>query len=209
MAERAKRRLSVAKLSLSVAVAALIAGFVAQDKNPQSIAYQLTGAQPHMAPGSITAKDIKPGSLLYGDFKTGQIYSEKQTSRLFEKAQIANNTFLDKTAAANTYLTKDAAGGTYLDKADAANTYVKVDEASSHFINGDGKVFTGSVQATTQSPVDLLDIPGIAGIQGNHPAKWGTRFRHHHQQQRLATRLLNANKGGHDRARWLPRCLAQ
>jgi hypothetical protein len=169
LAERVKRRLRVTKLSVSVAVAAVIAGFVAQDKGSSPVTYQLTGGQPHMTPGSITSRDIKQGSLLYSDFKSGQLYSPKETNRLFETQQGANATFVKIDDAANTFLSKDAAGGTYLDKTDAANTYLKIDDASSHFVNGDGSVFTGSAHVASQG-VDLLTIPGFVGITASHSA---------------------------------------
>jgi hypothetical protein len=157
----------MAKLSVSVAVAVLAAGYIAHDRGASPIAYQLTGAQPHMTPGSITSKDIKTGSLLYSDFKSGQVYSQKAANRLFETSQKADATFIKSADAAKTFLTNDAAGRTYLDKTDAANTYLKIEDAAGHFVNGDGSVFTGSAQVASQG-VKLLDIPGIVGVQANH-----------------------------------------
>jgi hypothetical protein len=162
MAERAKRRLKVAKVSVSVAVAAVLAGLVARDKSPETVAYELAGAQPHMVPPTITTGDIKDGTLLYRDFKRGQVYSQKMADNLFMKEKIADRTF---------YKVQDA-NDTFLQKADAAKTYVKIDDANSRFVNGDGRVFTGA-GSSQGALIGLLDLPGLASVQGNHPATGG------------------------------------
>jgi hypothetical protein len=142
---------------VSLAVAAVLGGLVAHDKSAETIAYQLTGAQPHMVPGSITSVDVKNGSLLYKDFKPGQVLSQKVADSLFMKDKTANNTFLKI----------DDAAGKYLDQQTAGKTYLKIEDANNRFVNGDGSVFTG-FGSSNGSPIGLLDIAGIASVQGDH-----------------------------------------
>jgi hypothetical protein len=142
---------------VSVAVAAVFAGLVTRDKSPETLAYELAGAQPHMIPGSITSVDVKNGSLLYKDFKQGQVFSQKAAHSLIVKDEAANNTFLKI----------DAAAGKYLNQQDAANTYLKIEDANNRFISGNGKVFTG-FGTSNGGLIALLDIAGIASVTGDH-----------------------------------------
>ncbi|MFI5027530.1 MAG: hypothetical protein ACHQCF_00935 [Solirubrobacterales bacterium] len=144
-------------MTVSIAAAALLGGFLARDKTAETVAYQLTGAQPHMIPGSITSVDIKNGSLLYKDFKPGQVLSQKQADSLFVKDKTANSTFLKI----------DDATAKYLGQQEAANTYLKIEDANNRFVNGDGKVLTG-FGTSNGNLIGLLDIAGIASVQGDH-----------------------------------------
>jgi hypothetical protein len=167
VAERAKRRFTAAKLSVSVAVAAALAGLIGRDKSPESIAYQLVGAQPHMAPGSITSADVKDGSLLYKDMKRGQIYSLKMTDNLFAKMKTVNRTFLKINQANDVFLQKADAANTYLKLDDAHRTYLKIEDANNRFVMGDGSVFTGFGTSSQGILIGLLKLPGLADVNGD------------------------------------------
>jgi hypothetical protein len=158
-------------VSVSVAVAAVLAGLIGREANPKSVFYELTGAQPHMAPGSITTADVKDGSLLYKDMKRGQIYSVKMTDNLFAKVNMVNRTFYKIQKANDVFLQKVDAANTYLKLDDAQKTYLKI--ADANFVNGDGKVFTGLGTSSQGVLIGLLRMPGLATVEGMHSATGG------------------------------------
>src|SRR3954466_16098457 len=124
MADYAERKLRNAKLSVALAVAAILGGLAARDQTAQATGAE-KGAQPHLAP--ITSADIKNASLLFKDFKAGQIYSENQVNHKFVKMAEANNTFIKTEDATNTFVK-----GVH-----ANNTFVKIEDAKNEFVNGD------------------------------------------------------------------------
>jgi hypothetical protein len=186
----------VAKLSVSLAVAAILAGIAARDRT-DALAFDPAasaarhGPQPHLAPGSIGSDEVKDHSLLFQDFKRGEIFSRGQVSDRFVKLDEAAATYL-KIAdaeqkwlkiddAAALYLKYDVAAQQYLKIADAATqyakfgdvygkqevdaTFLKIDDAHDQFVEGDGSVFTGVGEAT-DAPVPVLDVPSLVRTVG-------------------------------------------
>jgi hypothetical protein len=133
MAEYAERKLRTAKLSIALAVAAILGGLAARDQTAGASGTE-KGAEPHLAP--ITSADIKNASLLFKDFKSGQVYSQDQVDAKFIKFKAANNTF------------------------------VKIEDAKNEFVQGDGSVFTGFEALTGNGSVNVLDVPGIVRAEG-------------------------------------------
>ena len=141
MAEYAERKLRNAKLSVALAVAAILGGLAARDQTAGAAAGTEKGAEPHLAP--ITSADIKNSSLLFKDFKAGQVYSDNQVNHKFLKIDDANNTFIKLDDANNTFVKIADANNTFVKQADANNTFVKIADAKHQFIQGDGSVLTG------------------------------------------------------------------
>src|SRR4051812_44758017 len=140
MADYAERKLRNAKLSVALAVAAILGGLAARDQTAQATGAE-KGAQPHLAP--LTSADIKNASLLFKDFKAGQIYSENQVNNKFVKMNDANNKFVKIDDANTTFVKIEDANNTFIKQADANNTFVKIEDAKNQFVEGDGSVFTG------------------------------------------------------------------
>jgi hypothetical protein len=153
MAEYAERKLRNAKLSVALAVAAIIGGLAARDQTAQATGAE-KGAEPHLAP--ITTVDIKNASLLFKDFKAGQIYSENQVDHKFVKIDDANNTFIKIEDANNTFVKQ----------ADANNTFVKIEDAKHQFVNGDGSVFTGFESLNGIGSAPILELLGMVRAEG-------------------------------------------
>jgi hypothetical protein len=168
MAEYAERKLRNAKLSVALAVAAILGGLAARDQIAEATGGD-TGAQPRVAP--ITSVDIKNASLLFKDFKAGQVYSDNEINHKFLKISDADNTFIKIEDANNTFVKG----------VDANNTFVKIEDAKNQFVEGDGSVLTGFEAAPGSGAVTVLDIPGVVRAEGVPPG----------QQTPAATRLTN------------------
>lgn len=153
MAEYAERKLRSAKLSVALAVAAIIGGLAARDQTAQATGAE-KGAEPHLAP--ITSADIKNASLLFKDFKSGQIYSDNQINHKFIKIDDANNTFIKIEDANNTFVKQ----------ADANNTFVKIEDAKNQFVEGDGSVFTGFEALNGTGSAPILELLGMVRAEG-------------------------------------------
>jgi hypothetical protein len=153
MADYAERKLRNAKLSVALAVAAILGGLAARDQTAQATGAE-KGAEPHLAP--ITSADIKNASLLFKDFKSGQIYSDNEVNHKFLKIADANNTFW-KLADAN---------NTFLKEADANNTFVKIEDAKNQFVQGAGSVLTGFEAQEGTGEQTVLELPNIVRAAG-------------------------------------------
>jgi hypothetical protein len=153
MAEYAERKLRNAKLSVALAVAAILGGLAARDQTAHATGAE-KGAEPHLAP--LTSADIKNASLLFKDFKAGQIYSDNEVNHKFLKIEDANNTFW-KLADAN---------NTFLKEADANNTFVKIEDAKNQFVQGAGSVFTGFEALNGNGSAPILELLGMVRAEG-------------------------------------------
>jgi hypothetical protein len=163
MAEYAERKLRTAKLSIALAVAAILGGLAARDQTAGASGTE-KGAEPHLAP--ITSADIKNASLLFKDFKSGQVYSQDQVDAKFIKFKAANNTFVKIEDANNTFVKIEDANNTFAKVNDVNNTFVKIEDAKNEFVQGDGSVFTGFEALTGNGSVNVLDVPGIVRAEG-------------------------------------------
>jgi hypothetical protein len=163
MAEYAERKLRNAKLSVALAIAAILGGLAARNQSAQATGAE-KGAEPHLAP--ITSADIKNASLLFKDFKSGQVYSQDQVDAKFIKFKAANNTFVKLADANNTFVKIEDANNTFAKVNDVNNTFVKIEDAKHEFVQGDGSVFTGFEALTGNGSVPVLDIPGMVRAEG-------------------------------------------
>jgi hypothetical protein len=132
MAEYAERKLRTAKLSIALAIAAVIGGLAARDQTAQATATE-TGAKPPPSTGSITSAEVKNESLLFKDFKPGQIYSDNEVDNTFWKIADANNTFVKIDELQDKYWKIDDANNTFQKITDANNTFQKITDANNTF----------------------------------------------------------------------------
>lgn len=180
MAEYAERKLRTAKLSVALAIAAVLGGLAARDQSAQATTAE-KGAGPQLAKAPITSAEIKNSSLLFKDFKAGQVYSDNEVNHKFLKIDEANATFWKLADANNTFIKIEDANNTFI-KGDAANsTFLKIEDAKGQYVQGDGSVFTGFEAAAGNGAVTVLDLPGIVRAEGVPPG----------QQTPAQTRLTN------------------
>ena len=139
MAEHVRRRITAARVSVSVAVAAVIAGVAGDGSGAKDVATFDQAARFELEPGSITSKYVQNGSLLYRDFKRGELYSKDMIDDKFWKIGDANLEFLTIDEAADKYLTI-AAGekfmplGAAYDKEHVDTTFLKLTEAAEKYL---------------------------------------------------------------------------
>src|SRR3954451_12882815 len=148
MAEYVERKFTAAKLSVALAVAALLGGVAARDSSAGAAETgpATKGAEPHLANDSIGTAEIKNHSLLFQDIKAGEVFSKAQANRTFLKVSDAKFEFLPLNQAADIFAkigNLAAALNAYVKLDDANKTFVKIDDAKTEFVNGDGKVMTG------------------------------------------------------------------
>jgi hypothetical protein len=163
MAEYAERKLRNAKLSVALAVAAIIGGLAARDQSAQATGAE-KGAEPHLAP--ITSADIKNASLLFKDFKSGQVYSQNQVDAKFIHFKYANNTFIKQADANKTFIKIEDANNTFVKQADANNTFVKIEDAKNQFVQGAGSVLTGFEALNGNGSAPILELPAMVRAEG-------------------------------------------
>jgi hypothetical protein len=175
MAEYVWKRITAAKLSVSLAIAALVGGFAARDDGVGAIASDRVGSESSVGPNEITrrandkegsalidaltSRHIKNHSLLFQDLKRGEIYSRKNVDVRFQKV----NESVQKVTESS--YTKQQVDSSFLKLADAEAQYQKVSEARDLFVEGDGSVFTG-FEVATDEPVEILDVPGLVRLDG-------------------------------------------
>jgi hypothetical protein len=165
MAEYVERKFTAAKLSVAFAVAALLGGLAARDQSAGA-AGAPKGPTPHMAPGSITSTEIKNESLLFKDFKSGEVYSDNQVNQKFLKINDAGKLYLKLDQASDIFIKRDEANSTFVKNDDANKTFVKIEDAKKQFINGDGKVVTGFETSTGGAVAGVLEVPGFVRAEG-------------------------------------------
>jgi hypothetical protein len=188
MAEYVERKFTAAKLSVALAVAAMLGGLAARDSSAGA-ATPAKGPQPHLSEGSITTAEVKDHSLLFQDIKAGEVFSKAQANRKFvthsEATQkwpnlAALSDIFAKIGDLDAFIKLDAANKTFVKLDDANKTFVKIEDAQHQFVNGDGKVMTGFEPAAAGATVPVLDVPGLVLAEGL-PAVQGN----------LQTRLTN------------------
>jgi hypothetical protein len=153
MAESVKRRVAAARLAVAFVAAGTIAGATAwAQASPPPTTAQSSAVDAFYKPNSIKTQNVINGSLLFQDFKAGEVVS----GDAFFKYKKAVNAFKydAKVDIANVNgdlnTIKGELGG-----------FVKTGDA----IMGDGSVFTAS-QAIPQGSngVTLLDLPGLVKV---------------------------------------------
>jgi hypothetical protein len=170
MAEYVERKFTAAKLSVALAIAAVLGGLAARDQSAGATE-AVKGPSPHMAPGSITSSEIKNESLLFKDFKPNQVFSDNQVNAKFLKITDADVKYLKIDEASDIFLKLDQASDIFIKREDANKAFVKVEDAAHQFINGDGKVVTGFETSTGGAVAKVLEVPGFVRAEGVPPSQ--------------------------------------
>jgi hypothetical protein len=177
MAERVKRRVAAARLAVAFVAATTIAG---------ATAWAQAGPPPPQAESSavdvfskykIDSGDIKNGSLLFQDFKAGEVLS----TDVFVKYKKAITDFKldvkgdirtikgelgDITTSVDTVKGEVSAIkgelGSYIKGEQADARYLKLSDA---VVRGSGSVFTATKFADGKTLVPLLSVPGLISVE--------------------------------------------
>jgi hypothetical protein len=175
MAESVKRRVAAARLAVAFVAAGTIAGAAAwaQASPPptaNSSASDIFAKIGDIKGEFVDSANVDNGSLLYKDFKTGQVPSFKMFAKVddaFFKYKKATNNFK--------YDVKNELGdvngdlstikgelGSYIKMSDADARYIKMNDA----IMGDGSVFTATKAIGKGSNGEtLVDLPGLVKVE--------------------------------------------
>jgi hypothetical protein len=166
MAEYAERKLRTAKLSVALAIAAVLGGLAARDQSAQATTAE-PGAGPQLAKAPITSAEIKNSSLLFKDFKAGQVYSDNEVNHKFLKIEDANAIFAKIDDANNTFIKIEDANNTFIKGEVANNTFLKIEDAKNQFVQGNGSVLTGFEAVTgNNASAPILDLLGMVRAEG-------------------------------------------
>ena len=174
MAEYVERKFTAAKLSVALAIAAVIGGLAARDQSAGAADAEKATSP---GPGSITSSEIKNDSLLYKDFKDNQVYSDNQVAAKFLKINDANAKFLKIDQASDIFIKGEDANATFVKNEVANDTFLKIQDAKDQYVEGDGSVLTGFAASTGGATVNVLEVPGFVRTQGLPPGQQGPRAR--------------------------------
>jgi hypothetical protein len=177
MAENVKRRVAAARLAVAFVAAGTIAGATAWAQagpppTAQSSASDIFAKLGDIKGEFVDSANVENGSLLFKDFKTGQIPSFKMFDQLdgaFSKYKKAVNNFK--------YDVKNELGdvngdistikgelGSYIKLSDADSRYIKMNDA----IMGDGSVFTATqALGKGSSLVPLVEVPSLVKVDAD------------------------------------------
>jgi hypothetical protein len=168
MAENIKRRVAAARLAVAFVAAGTIAGATAwAQAGPPPTAHS-SAYDAFYKPDSIKSKNIVNGSLLFQDFKAGEVVSGdaffkyKKAETSFKKA--VNNFKYDING--NLDAIKGELGAikgelpAYIKMSDADARYIKMNDA----IMGDGSVFTASKAFAANTLIGLLNVPNLVSV---------------------------------------------
>jgi hypothetical protein len=169
MAESVKRRVAAARLAVAFVAAGTIAGASAwaQASPPPTAHSSILISSQKLR---LDSGNIKNGSLLLQDFKTGEVASQKS----FFKFKSQMSSYKSDIKAEMSSIKGDLGGveaqigdiksaqAGYIKATEADARYVKVNDA----ILGDGSVFTGT-QAIDKgsSPITLADLAGLVKVE--------------------------------------------
>jgi hypothetical protein len=169
MAETVKRRVAAARLAVAFVAAGTIAGasaWASADTPPAARESALNA----YSKVKLDSSDIKNGSLLLQDFKSGEVLS----SDAFVKYKKSIASFKSEVEA-DTATIKGELGDVKLQIGDIKGElggYVKSSEADARYIKlsdsvvrGDGSVFTGSTVVSPQETALIMTIPGFVKIE--------------------------------------------
>lgn len=170
MAETVRRRVAAARLAVAFVAAGALAGAGAWASAgpPAPNARKAGGEQFPTGKLTIDSSNVENRSLLYKDFKAGQVPSFKTFDKLdegFFKFKKAVNEykpqFEGQLGAIKGELTtiKGELGG-YVKTTDADGRYIKLGDA----IMGDGSVFNAIKDAGGQDPVPIVSVPNLVNV---------------------------------------------
>lgn len=168
VAESVKRRVAAARLAVAFVAAGTIAGATAwAQAGPPPVAH--SSASDIFKKAKFDSSNIKNGSLLFQDFKNGQVVSSKAFYYFRHtdgKHELEVNGDLQSIKGEL---------GTYKPQFEAIRnelpSYVKMDEADNRYwkstqplVKGDGSVFTATGVPSAQNPVSLLSVPNLVNV---------------------------------------------
>jgi hypothetical protein len=164
MAENVKRRVAAARLAVAFVAAGTIAGATAwaqASPPPAPTAHSSSQFDAFLKIKNLTGANILDGSLLYKDFKHGQVPSEKQIGKLRRAStQIKKVVFNDE----KSYLKQSDLNG-YIKFGDGDSRYIKQSE---NVVFGEGSVFTASkVIPPAGGQEKLLDVSGMLTLESD------------------------------------------
>jgi hypothetical protein len=180
MAESVKRRVAAARLAVAFVAAGTIAGATAWAQagpppTAQSSASDIFAKIGDIKGEFVDSANVENGSLLYKDFKTGQIPSLGQFAKLdqtFIKYKKATNNFKYDVKNELGDVNGDISNikgelGSYIKLSDADSRYIKMNDA----IMGDGSVFTATQALGKGSPlIPLVDVPSLVKVEATDTA---------------------------------------
>jgi hypothetical protein len=197
MAATVRRRVAAARLAVAFVAAGALAGAGAWASAgpPAPNARKAGGEQFPTGKLKIDSANVDNGSLLYKDFRAGQVPSFKMFDKLHDG-------FFNFKKAVNEYkpqfegqldtiegelTTIEGELGSYVKTTDADARYIKMNDA----IMGDGSVFNAIRDAGGQDPVPIVSVPNLINVDAL-PAE---------QQIRITNtsggKLLYSQCGGH------------
>lgn len=172
MAENIKRRVAAARLAVAFAAAGAIAGGAWAQASSQPPTAQTSASDYLLKAGAVNSTSILNGSLLFKDFKKGQIPSLTQFNKLskdqqqFKKATNANIASIKGELDSHKAQIDGIKGeliSSYVKLADADARYIKL---SDDVVRGDGSVFTASqlMDPNAQVFTHFVSVPGLLQV---------------------------------------------
>jgi hypothetical protein len=164
MAEHVKRKMIAAKLGVSLAVLAFLAGLAERARSPETRVVADPAASVNPGKNSITSKQIKAHSLLYSDFKAHQVLSYKESVQRFHKLEGQLN--FDEAALATLKLDSAALKG---EVSSLKGEVASLKGELGGVLHGKGNVVLGTLSRTSNDPAaPLLGIPGLADVTASY-----------------------------------------
>lgn len=168
MAERVKRRVAAARLAVAFVAAGTIAGATAwAQAGPPPTAG--SSASDIFKKAKFDSSNIKNGSLLYQDFKSGEVVSSKAFF-YFRHSDGKHQLEVD-----GDLQSIKGELGTYKPQFEAIRSelpsYIKMSDADSRYwkstqplVKGDGSVFTATAVPAANSTVPILSVPNLVTV---------------------------------------------
>ncbi len=169
MAENIKRRVAAARLAVAFVAAGTIAGAAWAQAGTQPPVASTSASDYLLKTDSIKSQNIINGSLLFKDFKKGQLPSLVQFNKLgkdFQQFKKTTNAGLSSVKAELATHKTQIDGikgelGSFVKLSDADARYVKVTD---DIVRGDGSVFTASKLVNPNNQTSMLSVPGMFSV---------------------------------------------
>jgi hypothetical protein len=170
MAETVRRRVAAARLAVAFVAAGALAGAGAWASAgpPVQTARKAGGEQFPYEKIKLDSSNVENRSLLYKDFKAGQVPSFRAFDKLdesFFKYKKAVNEYKPQFEGQLGTIKGELTAikgelGSYVKTTDADARYIKMNDA----IMGDGSVFNAIKDAGGQDPVPIVSVPNLVNV---------------------------------------------
>jgi hypothetical protein len=176
MAESVKRRVAAARLAVAFVAAGTIAGATAWASAGPPPPGAESSAVDVFSKHKIDSGDIKNGSLLFQDFKAGEVLSNdvfvKYKKAIADyKLDVKGDSAAIKGELGDIKTSVDGIKGELSSIKGELSSYVKLSDADSRYlklsdsvVRGDGSVFTASAVFSGGDPMPLLGVPGLIDV---------------------------------------------